>query len=130
MESRQFISATSKELQVHCLESHKSVFINVGTLEIYCFTCSMEILDESVKSLLDPHKPIVAFKKLIKDNLRGGVLKTFSSIEHYPELAVFPSNTLNDRGINFINQVALTNTFSTALYTLWGIPYFRTVANQ
>ena len=78
-DSRQLIAASTKELQAHCKTKNKRLFINVGTLEIYCFACNLEILDENVKDLTVKVKPIHALKSIVKTALKSSILKTFSS---------------------------------------------------
>jgi hypothetical protein len=43
---------------------------------------------------------------------------------------VFTNSSFQTVGLNFFQGTSLTNGFSTALYLIWGIPYFRTVMRR
>ena len=55
------------------------MFINIGTLEIYCFKCNIEILDESVKDLTTKNKPIIALKAAVKNAFKSAIFNNFST---------------------------------------------------
>lgn len=57
----------------------RKVFVNIGSLEIYCFGCNQEVLDEHLRDNKLKHKPIIGLKKFMRDALKSAIQKTFST---------------------------------------------------
>ena len=69
-----------QELNAYSTRTNRHLFLNVGTLEIYCFNCNLEILDENLRGPATKQelKLIVRFKQLVKDILRDAIAEVFS----------------------------------------------------
>lgn len=123
-----FIANDLQALQEHQVESKRKVFINLGTMELHCFDCNSEILDENLISVPPKNRSLVNLKKDIKSALRIAILKTFSTcFTHRSEMQVFPPASLQEFGLNFLQSNNMTNSFPISIYLLWSIPYLRTL---
>ena len=111
-------------------QTGRKIFVNIGSLEIYCFGCNQEVFDEHLKDNKSKHKPIIALKKFMRDALKSAILKTFSSPLIKRELQVFPTDALAEFGVSFLHKTSMSNSFSATMYALWGIPYFRTILRR
>ena len=94
------------------------------SLEIYCFQCEIEILDEVIMRQFGPGslpKPIVEFKVKVIEKIMD-FLKKKSGVGLLDSKVSF-ENT----GLHLLQNASLSNSFSTAMYLLWSIPYIRYV---
>lgn len=91
-------------------------------MEIYCFNCEVEILDENItRQFTCKDKHIVKFKEKILTMIQEHFLISNGK-------QVFSSEaTFKLTGLQLLSTNNLTNAFSTVMYTLWSIPYLRYV---
>ena len=100
------------------------IVISVETLELFCFPCDVELLDEHItRQFGDPAKKIVALRKFILSKMQ----------QYYQESANIRilgyNDNLQDTGLNLLGYYTLPNSFSAAMYGLWSVPYLRYVVH-
>lgn len=96
--------------------------MNFETLEIYCFECEIELLDENLTRRFGSKKrPLIDFKEAVMLMFK----EYASKVEN---ITVLDSNqSMANCGVNMLISSSLANTFSAALYALWSIEFIRTV---
>lgn len=77
---RAFLCKDVSELNSYSARTGRGLFLNVGTLEIYCFHCNIEILDENLRAPSDgsQQKSIAPFKSIVKLVFTAAILDVFS----------------------------------------------------
>ena len=117
-----YYAASFDELFEGLDKAEKGLYMNIETLEIYCFVCEIELLDENLTRRFGCKKrPLIDFKEGIMT-----LIKEYAS--KVENISILDSNqTMANCGINLLLSSSLANTFSAALYVLWSIEFVRTV---
>ena len=73
VEQKVFVAASPQNIRQYHQQTNRRLFINLGTLEVYCFKCNIEILDESFRDVTLKNKEIIATKQQIRDCLKQAI---------------------------------------------------------
>ena len=96
--------------------------LNFETLEVYCFGCEVELLDELLaRRSAARQRPLVEVKEHLVE-----LLRRFS--RHHGGDALDGPRFFAQAGLHLLVGTSLANSFAAVLYTLWGLEYVRTVA--
>lgn len=113
----------SAKLLEHKRHYDSKVYINMFTLEIVCFRCNLEILDEMFT--LESQKKLISFKGKIKEMVFALINKNMSRKPITIELKL--NSATHVGGINHLNIPSLVFSYPIFFYLLWSVPYFRFV---
>lgn len=116
----------SAKLLEHKRHYDSKVYINMFTLEIVCFRCNLEILDEMFT--LEAQKKLIVFKGKVKEMVINLINRTMSNPRFTIELKLASSTHVG--GINHLNMPSLVFSYPIFFYLLWAVPYFRFVKDS
>jgi hypothetical protein len=113
----------SAQLLEHKHKYDAKLYINLFTLEIVCFKCNLEILDEMFTT--DPLEKLLKFKARVKDLITTLITKTLGSRSFIAGIRAFSTATIS--GIKHLGMPSLVYSYPVFFYLLWSVPYFRFV---
>ena len=104
-----------------------TIVVSLDSLEIFCFKCDMEVLDEDVVRSSSRDKPVLAFRKRLIGLLEEHLAKSKSKLESAGSKAISSLEWFSQFKLNRLAGLTLSNTFHAIVYSLYSIEYIRYV---